>query len=58
MAHAHQRLIDRVEDDLADPRVLDQHPLLAGLDVHRHQVPEREEARLSLVKKAVPLVGS
>ena len=38
MPHAHQRAVDRIEDDFADARVVEQHPLLAGVNVDRHQI--------------------
>ena len=38
VAHAEQRAIDRIEGQVADARVLEQHPRLAGAEVERHQV--------------------
>ena len=38
--HPPERPVDRVEDDFTDARVLEQHPLLARADVHRHQVAQ------------------
>ena len=42
VAHAHQRTVDRVEGDIADPRVLEQHCHHASLDVDRHQIAQCE----------------
>ena len=36
----HMRLVDRVENDVADARVAEQHPLLAGIDVDFDDVAE------------------
>ncbi len=57
MSYADQRAVDRVEDDLADPPVLDQRSLLAGLDVHRHEIAERKETLVVVRIEKGPAVG-
>ena len=44
MSHSHQRSIDGIENNLADTRILQQHPRVTGPDVHRHQITERKVA--------------
>jgi len=40
MANAPQRLVLRIEDEIANSRVLQQHVLLAGVDIDGHDVAE------------------
>ena len=51
-----ERAVGPVEHQLADARVLEQHPLLAGAQVERHHVAER--VVVGRCRRAVRVSGS